>query len=265
MMQSNKCEIRDKSCFGNSNKIPKNRICILTQPLPNIKGIDVHISNFIKMIEPLSSKLILITSNFPRDIHFKNNVLIENLSYTHKKNTITKIFMYVLVQLRMAYTLTKVQKDIDIIIFYLGGMSLVLPMIQAKILKKDIVLVVTGSGSKTAKKTYGKRIFGIGIILSYIIESLERINFHLADRIVVLSNNLVNDLGLSRYLHKIDFNCAISVDTSNFIMKHDVNQRENKIGYIGRISVEKGILNFAKSIPLIPKKYDQNDQKVNVL
>jgi len=236
----------------------ERRICILTQPLPDIKGIHIHVSNFVKMIEPLSDKITLISGNFPKDISFDNNVTVESLKYNSKNKTIlVRIIKYILMQLHMSYKLVKMRRDFDVIIFYLGGMSLLLPMLLVKILKKDVILIITGSGSKTAKNTYGKSLFRIGgSILCYIIGFLERINYNLSDRIVILSKSLIDDLDLSRYHHKIEFNCAIYVDTYNFMMESDIDQRKNKIGYIGRISAEKGIQNFVQSIPLIPEKYN---------
>lgn len=236
----------------------KYKICILTQPMPNAEGTTVHITNFIKIIDPISDKITLLTGNFPKDVSLNTNVDIRSLKYYSKNKTfLSKIIVYVLFQLQMSYELAKVQKDMDFNIFHIGGMSLLLPMLLSKIFNKKVVLIVTGSGSKTAKQIYNKNLFSCGgFIFSNIIELLEKTNYYLSDRIVILSNCLVDEFGLSKYRHKIEFNHAIFIDTYNFKMKINVDERKNTVGYIGRISAEKGIRNFAQSIPLVSAKYN---------
>lgn len=160
-------------------------------------------------------------------------------------------------QSRLSLNLIKISKNVKIVVFFVGGSALLLPMLSAKILRKKVILVATGSASIVAKKYYNNRFSGVGgFIIPYIIEILEKVNFNLTDRIIVMSNSLISYLRLSKYLYKINFNCATSIDTDKFKIKTAVKQRKNLIGYIGRISEEKGIRNFIRAIPLIPLKYE---------
>lgn len=234
------------------------KICVITQPLPKIKGGHILVSNFLEILEPLSNEIFVITGNFPEDLILDRKIHIENVKSDSKRETMwIRTFKYILTQSKLSFNLIKISKNVDIVIFFIGGVALLLPMLSAKLLRKRVVLIATGSASITAKKIYNERFFGMGgFIFSHIIAVLEKINYNISDRIVVLSDSLIHDLRLSRYRYKIDFNCATFIDIERFRIETDVQQRKNLIGYIGRMSEEKGIRNFIRAVPLLPPKYD---------
>ena len=77
----------------------------------------------------------------------------------------------------------------------------------------------------------------------------------LTDRIVVESPKVVSQLGLDRYKSKIKEG-GLFVDTGIFKVKKQIKERGNIIGYVGRFSKEKGVLNFAESILFSLNKED---------
>ncbi len=71
--------------------------------------------------------------------------------------------------------------------------------------------------------------------------------------IILYSNNLVNEWGLSKYRKKISIAHQHYIDTSVFNVRESSDKRECIIGYIGRFSREKGILELMRSVPDIVK------------
>ena len=243
---------------NNMRKANNLKICVITQPLPEIKGGHILVSNFLEILEPLSNEIFVITGNFPEDLILDRKIHIKNVKSDSKKETMwIRTFKYILTQLRISHKLIKIYKNVDIVIFFVGGMALLLPMLSAKLLRKRVVLIATGSGSECTKRTYNERFFGMGgFIFPLIIKVLEKIDYNLSDRIVVLSDSLIRELGLSRYRYKIYISSDIFIDIDHFKIKTDVRQRKNTVGYIGRMSEEKGVKNFVRAIPLLPTKYD---------
>jgi len=82
---------------------------------------------------------------------------------------------------------------------------------------------------------------------------LAAINFSLADRIIIYSPALVQKLNINRE-NRIVVAHRHFVDFKKFAIKKEINERANMIGYIGRLSEEKRILNLIKAIPLVLKK-----------
>ena len=142
-------------------------------------------------------------------------------------------------------------------IFFLAGRLYSLPMLVAKLLGKKTVVVAGGSAVKTTKGMYGETLIGLGgIILSCIAGVLEKIDLRLSDQIAVETEGAINLLGLSKYRDKIAINGSMYVDINLFKIKQDIETKRDLVGYIGRLSGEKGVMNFVKAIPLILKERD---------
>ena len=83
---------------------------------------------------------------------------------------------------------------------------------------------------------------------------MEKLNIYLANWIIVDSEEISKDLNLKRYSHKVFINNPTFIETNIFKINKNFHERKNLIGYIGRLSEEKGILNFLDSTPLIFEK-----------
>ena len=232
----------------------KPNIGIITWAFNSLAG-EALIMNFINILEPLSNELFVITGNFPKDTISNKKIHIKIIKHKGKKEAIViKVIRHILMQLRISLNLIKISKNVDIVIFFLGR-KLLLPMISIKLLKKKTILVATGSASRVAETRFSKILSSYGeIIFSGIAEFLENINFRLVDRIAVESESSIGFLGLNKYRKKISITGAVYIDTDNFKIKEELKNKKNFIGYIGRLSPEKGVLNFAKAIPLILKE-----------
>jgi len=78
-----------------------------------------------------------------------------------------------------------------------------------------------------------------------------KINYALASRIILYSDNLIEDWHLGKYRDKVSIAHEHIVDFDNFNVQRPLKDRDNLVGYIGRLSAEKGILNFIEAMPLI--------------
>jgi len=228
----------------------KPNLALVTLPLPlhNRAG-QVSLRNFIELLESLANSICVITGNF--DNRFKGkNVSIRNGSYDTRTCTMpVKMVKYLLMQVRTAFTLAKIlrRENIDLVIFFIGS-SLVIPLFLAKLLRKRTLIVATGSQWKSAASQSGL----MGILLSRVLKFAESIDFSLANIISVESRSVKDFLGLDRYREKLLYYFgARYVDTDLFTLTRKTSQKEDSIGYVGRLSTEKGILNLLAAIPEI--------------
>ena len=229
-------------------------ICVITSPFDNMVG-ETILANFIDTLEPLSDEIRVITGNFS----YKSNERIQIIKIKTKvrKLMLIRTLNFILIQLKIAYNLIKISKNVDIIIFYIGARVFTIPILFAKLLGKKTIVAATGFASKAAVEHHRETLFGLGkFIFPPIIRMIENINFHLADQIAVESESAIHFLGLNKYKKKISINGAMYMDTDNFKIKKDSKDKRNLVGYIGRLSLEKGVTNFAKAIPLILKERD---------
>ena len=208
---------------------------------------EVILQNFIKVLEPISNEIYAIMGDFP--YRLPEQVHIIKIKGGRSDPMPVSITRFLLAQLKICYNLCKISKNIDIVIFYFGTRPFALPLFCSKLLGKKTVSCATGVISKGVAMEFGRIIF-------YISKVLERINFQLADQLAVESPIGVEFMGLNRFKNKIVINGAMYVDTDLFKINRNVQDRNNLVGYIGRLVKGKGVMNFVQAMPLILKRSD---------
>jgi glycosyltransferase involved in cell wall biosynthesis len=224
-------------------KTSKN-IGILTFPISEAGNIPL--SNLVDILQPLSNNLYLITGNdgyrFFEDYEGVHTYGIEHES---GKNVITRVTKYIYTQLKISYTLFKLREEVDFYIFFIGGEGLILPMLTVKLLNKKVI-------SAPADYTLAVR----KDIPSQVLKSLLKVNRSLSDCIILHSPDLIEEWNLEKYRNKISIAHEYFLDFNKFKIITKFNGRANVVGYIGRLSEEKGVLNFVQAIPELLKEFD---------
>lgn len=231
-----------------SNNISKTElkmqnIIVVTLPLPlHNKAGEIILSKFIKIFEHISDEIFVITGNFPDNIDCTKKFNVKSIKHDTRKNSLLiKIIKYMLVQVKLSWHLLKTSKNN--VVFIIGS-ALTLPLLSAKLAGNKTVLIAIGSQSKSSERLFG------GFIFSRIIRILEKINYLLSDKIVLESNNSVSFCSLNKYKYKISMG-GLYVDSLLFNNTKKIKDRDELVGYIGRYSEEKGIVNFIEAIPII--------------
>jgi glycosyltransferase involved in cell wall biosynthesis len=229
-----------------STKKKKPNVCIITTP--RFKASITPLSNLVKIISSLSAEVFLITGNEGAEI-FNINKNIRGISISHevKKRLFRRILNYIFLQLKISYEITKIKKNIDSSIFFMGE-GLLLPALTLKFLKKPIILSLAASSSKMLDSQ--KNLQSILKLPKY----LEIMNYILSDKIVIYSSNLIPEWGLYRYQNKIRICHEHILDFNELKLEKKCGDKGFVIGYIGRFSEEKGVMNFIESIPRILKE-----------
>jgi glycosyltransferase involved in cell wall biosynthesis len=230
------------------------RIGVVNQPIPVLKGSGVLVVDLLRVLEPFSNQLYLISGNIPDEMAFDQKIHIVNHQYdTKNQNILLKTFKYLLLQIKMAISIIRLRDKIDIVFFYIGGKGYVLAHIAAKILKKKTIVIVTGSASD-AKQIYSRTLLGLGgPIFAFIMGVLEKIAYSLADQIIAETKAIVVNLKLTKFEKKIRFSGCF-FNNRIFGITRPLALRKKSVGYVGRLSEEKGILNLFEAIPLILKQ-----------
>ncbi len=221
--------------------------------------VEVFLTNFLEIVEPLANEIYAITGVFPNKANRRIHII--EIKYESKKeSTLIKILKHLLVQLKVSFQLFKISKNVEVVIFLSGTKIYLLPVLSAKLLRKKTILAATGRLPKGVKITYyGTMLFGLGrIIYLFISTMLFKINFSLADRIAVESESSLKFMGLDKYRKKITIGSAgaMYINTDAFKIKRGLKHRGNLVGYVGRLFPEKGVMNFIKAIPLILNERD---------
>jgi len=104
-----------------------------------------------------------------------------------------------------------------------------------------------------AKEMYSNILWGRGgIIFYYVFRAVERINCFLSDKIVVSFESTIKHIGLENYKDKVIIgNYNYYYVGEHFKVLNEWSLRQDIIGYVGRLSREKGIIELVEAIPLV--------------
>jgi glycosyltransferase involved in cell wall biosynthesis len=156
-------------------------------------------------------------------------------------NIFTRIINYFLMQLKISFIIFTLRKTDEVFVFFVGGELFFFPILTIKVMRKRVILMPAGITLKV-HSLRNEPFYNLA-------SSLMGINLRLADKIIIYSRALVKDMNIEKYQHKIIISHEHFIDFTKFRIYEKINDRLSVIGYIGRLSGEKGILNMIMAIP----------------
>lgn len=206
-------------------------------------GNKIFMEKFAKLIRNVfEGEITLITTgDFYLDSENFEGIKIKNIRVPYSSTPFGRIKSYLLSQFLIA---RNIPEDSEFFLFFLGQ-SLIIPLLKLKILKKKTCLIL-GSSDYHLSKTKGG--------LTFFLPLLERFAFKIADYIFLYSDSLKKECNLQGYEKKVKIVHRHFLDFRKFNCFKPYDDREKIVGFIGRLSNEKGIINFVESMPEILKK-----------
>lgn len=205
-----------------------------------------HLPTLVKLLCEIAEDVCVVPigTSF-EELKIRKNIRIFEVIHKPSSNILMRIINYIRIQFKILQRVAILSKTINLFIFFIGGEGLLIPILM-KLLRKKIILMPGG----VATRVYFVRKDPLSKFLSLLVS----INSTLTDRLIVYSHRLAREANLARYQHKITIAHEHFVDFTKFAIKKEVDERSNLVGYIGRLSEEKGILNLIEAVPLVLKK-----------
>lgn len=203
----------------------------------------------------MANNTIVIGGGIPENIKWHDNVQVHDigikLHYLREKQPVwLSVFLWfakaILAQFLMAWYVVRLASDIDII-FCFTGVYYQIPILVGKILGKKILSASWGIYSLKAKINYGR-------FAEMIIRFLSWISFSLSDVVLVDSLRNAYHPDLIPFRSKIYNGAKFLEDMEMFQVRTPLHEREDLVAFIGRLVEEKGVLEFARAVPLILEK-----------
>jgi glycosyltransferase involved in cell wall biosynthesis len=203
-------------------------------PLSNIRKIIFNINpESISIIVALPESAEKITPPFKKD-----DIII----YKNQINPVFRAINYFFLNLKISWWTLIRSGSADFFLFFMET-GLPLPMVAAKLRNKPIIWLLPSSQGKMMEDHHD--------FLDLILIPMQSLSYDLADKIVLYSPNLIQEWKLQNYSKKIHIAHEHIIDFNNFNVSTPLSDRTPLIGYIGRLSTEKCIQNFVKSLPAI--------------
>ena len=154
-----------------------------------------------------------------------------------------------LIQYRASVELARLRTGVDVVIFYVAYPGYLLPLVLTKMLRKKSIEIVTRSEATTT--------------IARLWSLQDPILFKLLDGISPESTGLIKKLGLEKYREKLLTEGARFIDERIYKNNKSLSERANVVGFIGRMTVEKGIVDFVHAIPLAAE--EASDLKFSIV
>lgn len=202
------------------------------------------------MLGASTDEIVLVVGNYT---NHSNSIgqkrIVYNIDYDSRHNSLFgKTLKYSVMQIRLAIkTLLALKHSIDVA-FVFTCTTLLLPVLTLKLMRKKVVVVITGFHSVSAK-------FVVNSVLSRLLGFVEFLIFNISDGLIVEAKSIISDPRLRRFSYKVD-EASLFVDLDTFTAGRPPSTRGNLVGYVARLTGEKGILNFLEAIPLILREQD---------
>lgn len=216
---------------------------IVTKPLG--RGGIVPVSNLVKIFTFISDSVYIITANEGANLNPEENegLVIKSFHYKYGDNAFTKIVNNFSLQAKITLSIFKRRKSITTWIFFLDSHTFILPVFGAKLMGSKIVFPLAASikGSAKAQNNW----------LNNLLILFESITLEFADFVILYSRNLISSWDLDQYSSKILIAHRHFLNFEAFTVITPLTDRPQLIGYIGRLSGEKGVQHFVQALPAI--------------
>jgi len=226
------------------------RVCVISLPSPSTHLIVQGLLNLVEILAPICAPLHVISAKI-RDVKMPTNAHIVDIGTTmHPPDSIRPIWLsifvqvlkVILIQMKISLNLLRISRKFDVLFVFLAVPYLLLPMLVARMLCKKVVIKTGGFYSEIAPTHHGS-------IASKVIALLERIGFALATTIAIESP--VEQPKLGKHRNKASATGMHYFDMGLFVSKVDLADRKTVVGYIGKLTPQKGIMNFIEAMPAI--------------
>jgi glycosyltransferase involved in cell wall biosynthesis len=243
-------QLKMYSGLNGVNARTKPNVAIVTYPFLMGTG-NIILDNLVALTRPLVNRLMILTGgNYdskPRGVE------VIRISEKQRTSFVTKVLEQMIVHIRLLRFLSRMSGEIDIIIFSLG-IAYPVPLFFAKAahVKSFVVLNGGGAAKRLPATRENRTSWQLGELATiYLLEFFERISYYVADKLIAVSPSVIDQMNLHRYAKKTAIADLYILDCNVFGIKTNIGERQDIVGYVGRLEAEKGVLNFIKAIPKI--------------
>jgi len=223
-------------------------VCVVTHPLGSA-GENATRS----LLEILSAvtEVSLVTADLPSDSVIRERHKVVELSDRGPSESIAFAAMqFGLNQLRMCRTIAR--RDEEVVLFF-GATAYLLPILFARLLGKTVVLEPRGNVPLTLRLHWEQKIpTPLARGLAGIVWALEQAGYRLSDAIITYTPSMAEELGLDRYEEKLYPNGARYVDIEKFYPRVPFEERDDVVGFLGRLDEEKNVRMLAEVAKELP-------------
>jgi len=223
---------------------PKPRIVLVTSRWFKNQNLYFTALKLVQVLKPLSRDITwIITEQEDKDYPAGEFTLLKIPDRTVEKPLVVRLWYLLLHQMRVVHQVLRLGKEQNVVVFAFGADYFVLPMLAAKLKGKKVALRTDGRTSRVIRKYWQQK----NRPLEMLYEGVETVTYGISDAIIPESEAFVGLYDLGPY-EKKTWSGSLYVDTARFSVQKEISEREYDLGFVGRFSREKGIVEFVSAL-----------------
>jgi glycosyltransferase involved in cell wall biosynthesis len=224
-------------------------VAVVTQPARR-EGGKTHAHQLLDILSEIAIVNVL-TANLSEDSSIRDEYDVTEFSSSGVGHSIpVAALRFLLNQVRMCVAIAR--RDDDIVLFF-GSTSYVLPVVFSRLVGKTVIVEPRGNVPLSLRLTWEDQVPDpVARLLAGIVWVLERVSYHAATAIITYTPSMAEELDLDKFESKLYTDGARYVDTEKFRPRTDYEKREDLVGFIGRLDVEKGVDRMVEVVKHLP-------------
>ncbi len=235
-------DTRESFKKSSSNDDNYRGICLIS-PLFH-DAFSVPLNNLIKIILTLSQQNKVIIGKLDSVQWYFNEYpnSLEFINYSKEKEVFFRVLNYFSLSMNLIKSMFKYTKDVKIYLFFCES-GLLFPMIFGKITGKKVIWLLPSN--------FQSMMMYQNDLITRVLKIPHIICLTLVHQILLYSPNLIHQWKLDQYRDKILITHEHFIDFTTFTVTTPLPERPPLIGYVGRLSKEKGPHLFVQAFPSI--------------
>lgn len=224
-------------------------VCVVTHPLSTAgENATRTLLDILAEIGPVS----LVTADLPADSSIRNDREVVELTRKGAGDSVpVAAARFLLNQIRMCVAIRRQPEDV---VLFFGATSYLFPILFARAIGKTVLVEPRGDVPLTLKLNWEQRMpDAVAALLAGLVRILERAGFAAAHRVVTYTPNMARELGIDPGSSKVYPHGARYIDTEKFRPTVPFEERDDVVGFVGRLDEEKGVRELAEVAKQLPE------------
>jgi len=223
-------------------------VCVVTHPLA---AAGENATRSLLDVLSAVTGVALVTADLPADSEIRDRHELVELTRKGAGDSITVAAVrFLLNQLRMCRVIAG--RDEEIVLFY-GATSYLLPILFARAIGKTVLVEPRGDVPLTLRIAWEESLPSpVARTLAGLVRALERAGFAVAHGVVTYTPSMAEQLDLDPEAADVYPTGARYVRTDDFDVQTPLEDRERRVGFLGRLDEEKNVRELAAAAKELP-------------